>query len=80
MTATLNKQGLGYYKCFCTKVKKDGIVNSDFNKLCETYNGDQQTALFLTNLVTFMVSAINYVLKNINIGLVKDIGIEREDQ
>lgn len=37
------------------------------------------TALFFTNLVTFMVSAINYVLKGINIGLVKNIGIERED-
>jgi hypothetical protein len=33
----------------------------------------------LTNIVTVAVSGINYILKMVNIGLVKDVGIERED-
>lgn len=37
-------------------------------------------AKLLTNIVTFAVSAINYILKTVNVGLVKDIGIEREDR
>jgi len=44
------------------------------------YTNDKMTALMLTNIVTFLVSGINYVLKTINIGLVKSIGIEREDR
>lgn len=76
--ATERKQALGYYRCFCSKVQKEKLKNPEYLELCEMFVADKQTALFLTNVVTFLVSAINYFLKNINIGLVKDIGIERE--
>ena len=34
----------------------------------------------MTNIVTVLVSGINWLLKKVNISLIKDIGIEREDK
>jgi hypothetical protein len=45
-------------------------------KFCSDYNKDQNYALFRTNLVTFLVTGINYVITHVNINLVGMIGFD----
>ena len=70
-----NLEGLGYYKCFCLQYGKQ----PEYATECEMYTIDKASAFFLTNVVTALVSGINYFLRMFNIKLIDTIGIERED-
>ena len=70
-----NNEGLGYYKCFCQLHGKKPEYASE----CGMFTEDMKTAFMLTNIVTALVSGINYFLRGFNIKLIDTIGIERED-
>ena len=38
---TDNFEGLGYYKCFCEKVKKEKLNKKEYNDLCSIYKFDK---------------------------------------
>ena len=77
-------QGLGYYKCYCEKVVKITAYfkkesdKTDQEKYCNNYFFEKFEALFLTNIVTVLVSVINFILKTVNIKSVQFIGLFTE--
>ena len=76
---TSQMQGEGYYMCYCKKYgasdRKEG--NSS---LCDMYTQDTQMGFFLANLVTFLVSCINIVIRKLNIALIQKIGFHTESE
>lgn len=48
--------------------------------MCKMFNEDHLAGYFYLNLVTFLVSCINYALRNLNQSLIDTIGIPTESE
>lgn len=69
-------QAIGVYTCFCRSITSSSP--SEHKDLCTTYKQDILSALFLTNMLTGLISTINYVMKVVNVRLINKIGLETQ--
>jgi hypothetical protein len=73
---TLSFKGTGIYQCFCSKYPgKDSDVS-----FCDNYNKDQLVGMGLSKIVSFSIVIVNFVLRTVNMILIKYIGHHTESQ
>ena len=70
---TESEKGTGLYQCFCQK-------NPNSNDICSDFTYDKYKALALSQVVTFGIVAVNFIIRTINIILIKTIGYYTESK
>lgn len=76
MDNTLKQQGTGIYQCFCSNYP------GSFSQVpfCDQFQKDKYLGLGLSQLVSFAIVIINFVLRSVNILLIKYIGYNTESK
>jgi hypothetical protein len=70
----MNNQGTGLYQCFC----KNYPGSKSEVPFCDQYTVDYYWGLGLSQVVSFSVVIVNFILKTANILLIKFIGYNTE--
>lgn len=73
---TMDKMGTGIYQCFCTRYpgSKSEVP------ICDQYSKDQLVGLGLSNIVSFSIVIVNFILRTANMILIKYIGHHTESK
>lgn len=81
--ATASGRGAGFYLCYCkeyTKRTETFKAEKPEDELCYQYWADNTKAMALSNFVSILVTAMNIVIRTINIKLVNAIGYATESK
>lgn len=73
---TMNKMGTGVYTCFC----KNYPGSKSEVPFCDDYTKDWLTGLALSQVVSFSIVIVNFVLRTVNLLLIKLIGHHTESK
>ena len=76
---TLAKQGGGYYMCYCKKFS-DSFDAADPDDFCYNYQFDKYWGLSLTSAVSFLVSAVNIMLRYLVQFLIDMVGYDTDSE
>lgn len=72
-TNTEDEKGAGIYQCYCQ-------LNPKSSDTCSDFTIDKYKALALSQVVTFGIVAVNFIIRTINIILIKTIGYYTESK
>ena len=73
---TMDKMGTGVYACFC----KNYPGSRSEVPFCDQYTKDWLTGLALSQVVSFSIVIVNFILRTVNLFLIKLIGHHTESK